>query len=103
MNRILRMINSWIVNENRYSESEVLSDEIDWVRTLPFILVNLGCLLVFFVGYSWVAVTTALVLYFVRLFSIGAFYHRFFSHKTYQTNRFWKFIFAVIGASSAQR
>lgn len=98
-----RTLLKWLANDNRYDPNAVLSEKIDWVRTLPFILVNLGCLLVFFVGFSWVAFTTALVLYFVRLFSIGAFYHRYFSHKTYSTNRFWQFVFACIGASSAQR
>lgn len=103
MKVILQTVQKWIASENNYDPNAQYSDKIDWLRALPFILVNLGCLAVFWVGYSWVAVTTALVLYFVRLFSIGAFYHRYFSHKTYQTNRFWQFIFAVVGASSAQR
>lgn len=93
----------WIANENNYDPNANIPDNIDWLRTIPFLLVNLGCLLVFFVGFSWTAFITALVLYFVRLFSIGAFYHRYFSHKTYQTNRFWQFIFAIVAASSAQR
>lgn len=93
----------WFSNQNNYQPDVPASEDIDWLRTIPFILVNVGCLLVFYVGFSWVAFITALVLYFVRLFSIGAFYHRYFSHKTYQTNRFWQFVFALIGASSAQR
>lgn len=93
----------WIVNENRYDPKTNYSENIDWIRSIPFLLLNLGCFLVFWVGFSWVAFISALVLYFVRIFSIGAFYHRYFSHKTYQTNRFWQFIFAVFGASSVQR
>jgi len=42
-------------------------------------------------------------LYFVRMFAITGFYHRYFSHKTYQTNRFWQFLFAVLGNSAVQR
>jgi stearoyl-CoA desaturase (delta-9 desaturase) len=45
----------------------------------------------------------ALMLYLVRRFAITGFYHRYFSHKSFKTNRFWQFIFAVIGNSSAQR
>jgi stearoyl-CoA desaturase (delta-9 desaturase) len=93
----------WLANENNYNPDINVPEKIDWLRTMPFILVNLGCLLVFFVGFSWTAFITALVLYFVRLFSIGAFYHRYFSHKTYQTSRTGQFIFALIAASSAQR
>ena len=37
------------------------------------------------------------------MFAITAFYHRYFSHKSFKTNRFWQFIFAVMGASAAQR
>lgn len=96
-------VKKWIVNENNYHLNADVPDKIDWIRAIPFILVNLSCLLVFYVGFSWVAFITAVTLYFVRLFSIGAFYHRYFSHKTFQTNRFWQFIFALIGATSAQR
>lgn len=103
MNVIGRTLLGWIANNNDYNPDANYSDKIDWIRSVPFILLNLGCLFVFWYGFSWVAFTTAVVLYFVRLFSIGAFYHRYFSHKTFKTNRFWQFIFAIFGASSAQR
>lgn len=103
MNIIWHTLRRWFANENKYDPAANYPDSIDWVRAIPFILVNLGCLLVFWVGFSWTAFITAAVLYFVRLFSIGAFYHRYFSHKTFQTNRFWQFVFAVLGVSSAQR
>ncbi|HEX4045220.1 MAG TPA: acyl-CoA desaturase [Gammaproteobacteria bacterium] len=93
----------WVANKNNYDPEANNTMTIDWLRAVPFILLNLGCVLVFWVGFSWTAVTVALVLYFVRLFSIGAFYHRYFSHKTYQTNRFWQCVFAVLAVSSAQR
>lgn len=103
MSRFLQTLHKWIVNENRFDPNMPNPDSIDWIRTLPFIFMNLGCLFVFIVGVSWTAFITAVVLYFVRLFSIGGFYHRYFSHKTYQTNRFWQFVFAVVAASCAQR
>lgn len=103
MKPLFKTVQKWIANQNNYDSIENYPDEIDWLRAIPFILLNLSCLLVFYVGFSWTAFLTGVVLFFVRLFSIGAFYHRYFSHKTYQTNRFWQFIFALIGASSAQR
>lgn len=103
MNIIWKTFCRWVANENKYDPQANYSEKIDWVRAVPFILVNLGCLLVFWVGFSWVAFWIALFLYFARIFSIGAFYHRYFSHKTYQTTRFWQLMFAIAGASSAQR
>lgn len=78
-------------------------ESVDWARIFPFVFLHLGCLLVFFVGASWVAVSTALFLYVIRIFSIGAFYHRYFSHKAFETNRFWQFIFAIMGCLAIQR
>lgn len=103
MKNVLQILSSWIASHNDYQPNTNIKDSVDWVRTIPFILLNIACLLVIFVGFSWVAFITALVLYFSRVFFIGAFYHRYFSHKTYQTNRFWQFIFAMLAASCAQR
>ena len=60
-------------------------DRVNWLRSLPFIILHLGCLGVFIVGWSWPAVTTAAVLYFVRMFAITGIYHRYFSHRTFKT------------------
>jgi len=103
MKKILHVVSNWIASENNYNPDANYPDKIDWLRTSPFILLNLGCLLVFYFGFSWTAFITALVLYVVRIFFIGAFYHRYFSHKTYQTNRFWQFIFALMAATCVQR
>jgi stearoyl-CoA desaturase (delta-9 desaturase) len=103
MKQIWRSMTQWVSSDNVYDPSMIYSDKIDWLRAIPFISINLACLLVFWVGFSWVAFTTALVLYFLRVFSIGAFYHRYFSHRAYKTNRFWQFIFAILGNSAAQR
>jgi stearoyl-CoA desaturase (delta-9 desaturase) len=102
MKRIWKSFVQWFANDC-ISTKENLADKIDWLRAIPFILLNVSCLLVLWVGFSWVALLTAGVLYFIRVFSIGAFYHRYFSHRAYKTNRFWQFIFAILGASAAQR
>jgi stearoyl-CoA desaturase (delta-9 desaturase) len=77
--------------------------KVDWIRIVPLIVMHLMCLAVIWVGWSWVAVSVALFLYLVRMFAITGFYHRYFSHKAFKTNRFWQFIFAVVGNSSVQR
>jgi stearoyl-CoA desaturase (delta-9 desaturase) len=75
----------------------------DWLRVIPFIILHAACIGVIWVGASWVAVATAFVLYCVRMFAITGFYHRYFSHRSFRTNRFWQFIFAVLGNSAVQR
>lgn len=77
--------------------------EVDWLRIVPLIFLHLGCLGVFWVGWSWTAVIVSLTLYFIRMFAITGFYHRYFSHKTFKTNRAWQFVFGVMGNASVQR
>jgi stearoyl-CoA desaturase (delta-9 desaturase) len=104
MKDFFRSFKQWFANS--YADTAPAdggSDAIDWVRALPFILLNLSCLFVFKVGFSWAALITAVVLCYIRVFAIGAFYHRFFSHRAFKTNRFWQFIFALLACSAVQR
>ncbi|MEI6085776.1 MAG: acyl-CoA desaturase, partial [Verrucomicrobiota bacterium] len=78
-------------------------DKIEIIRILPFVILHLGCLGVIWTGWSWTAVGVAAGLYLVRMFAVTAFYHRFFSHKTFSTSRPMQFLFAVVGAAAAQR
>ena len=78
-------------------------DRIDWLRVLPFVGLHLACFGVLFVGVSWFALATALLLYAVRMFAITGFYHRYFSHKAFRTSRAMQFLFALLGAMSVQR
>ncbi len=78
-------------------------DRINWVRCAPFIVLHLGCLGIFLVGWSWTAILTAIGLYFVRMFAITGIYHRYFSHRTFKTSRPAQFVLALLGASATQR
>jgi len=95
----------WIDSDYRADETETKSaaERIDWIRCAPFVVLHLGCLGVVWVGWSWFAVAAALTLYAGRMFAVTAFYHRYFSHRSYQTSRFWQFAFAVWGATAVQR
>jgi stearoyl-CoA desaturase (Delta-9 desaturase) len=77
--------------------------KVDWYRLLPFIGVHFACLSVFWVGWSWVAVSVAVAFYVLRMFAITGFYHRYFSHRTFSTSRVMQFIMGVWGNSSVQR
>ena len=77
--------------------------KIDWLRAVPFIALHISVLFVFLVGWSPVAVIVAVAMYALRMFAITAFYHRYFSHKTFRASRVVQFIFAALGASAVQR
>ena len=77
--------------------------EIDWLRAVPFILMHLACFLVFYVGFSYFAFLTAVAFYFIRMFAITGFYHRYFSHRAFRTSRSMQFVFALMGATAVQR
>lgn len=94
----------WFDTEASSNHSGIADGKkVDWLRILPFVIMHLMCLGVIWVGWSWFAVLTAVGLYFVRMFAITGFYHRYFSHNTFKTNRLWQFCFAVLGNSSVQR
>ncbi len=76
---------------------------VDWFRVIPFALLHLACVGVFFVDFRWTLVGLAVALYVIRMFAITGFYHRYFSHRTFKTSRPAQFAFALLGASAAQR
>ena len=78
------------------------NSRLEWSRLVPFILMHVACLAVIFVGFSWIALATLLLMYFLRMLSITAFYHRYFSHRSFKTTRTGQFIFGVLGASAVQ-
>lgn len=96
--RLLRWLDSGAA-----SESNAVENKVDWLRVLPFLLMHLACFAVIWVGWSAFAVVFAAVIYAVRMFAITAFYHRYFSHKAFNTSRLGQFVFALFGATAAQR
>ncbi len=99
-----------LINILRWFDSDVSSDHIDTrsrafnaVRVLPFIGLHLACFLVLLTGYSPFAVGFAVAFFLVRMFAITGFYHRYFAHKSFKTSRPAQFVFAILGASAAQR
>jgi stearoyl-CoA desaturase (delta-9 desaturase) len=85
LNAFMRWIDSEAGIENLQSGG--FEKSVDWLRIIPFVVLHLGCLGVFWVGWSPVAVWTALVLYLIRMFAITGFYRRYFSHKAFNVGR----------------
>lgn len=96
-------ITRWFDTSAAVALDPASADRIDWLRVIPFIGLHAMCLGVLLVGVSAFAVGVALALYLVRMFAITAFYHRYFSHRSFRTSRALQFVFALIGASSVQR
>lgn len=78
-------------------------DRIKLVSTIPFVLVHVACLAALLTGVTVEALLLCAVLYFSRIFGIGAGYHRYFAHRTYKTSRAFQFLLALLAQSSAQR
>jgi len=78
-------------------------EKFEFSRSVPFIILHIGCLGVIWTGWSWAAVVTAGVLYVVRMFAITGLYHRYFCHRAYKTSRPVQFLFALLGLTAVQR
>lgn len=89
--------------DSSVTDVDTTDRRIDWLRAVPFIGMHLACLGVIWVGFSLFAVVTAVVLYAVRMLVITGFYHRYFSHRSFETSRAVQLVFAVIGAAAVQR
>jgi stearoyl-CoA desaturase (Delta-9 desaturase) len=78
-------------------------DDVVYPSAIPFVLVHLGCIGAIWSGITWEALAICVVLYWLRIFAIGAGYHRYFSHRAYSTSRTFQFVLAVAAQTSAQK
>src|SRR5438132_11127596 len=78
-------------------------DDIVYPSVVPFALIHLSCAAAFWSGITWQAIAICIALYWLRMFAIGAGYHRYFSHRSYSTGRLFQFILAFLAQSSAQK
>ena len=83
--------------------AELPSEDVQYPAAIPFILVHVACLGAIWTGVHWRDVAIAVGLYLLRIFAIGAGYHRYFSHRAYKTSRVFQFILAFLAETTAQR
>lgn len=79
------------------------AEKINWPDSTGFILIHIACVLVVWAGISWTAVAVLLLTYWIRMFAITAGYHRYFSHRTFKTSRFFQFLLGFLGTSAVQK
>ena len=77
--------------------------DIVYPSAIPFVIVHLVCFAAIWTGVTWQSVVLGIALYWIRIFVIGAGYHRYFSHRAYATSRVFQFFLAFLAQSSAQK
>ncbi len=79
------------------------SSDIVYPSAVPFVVVHLACLAAIWTGVTVPAVALGVGLYWLRIFAIGAGYHRYFSHRAYETGRAFQFVLAFLAQTTAQK
>jgi stearoyl-CoA desaturase (delta-9 desaturase) len=87
----------------RSESDEDEHDDIMYPSAIPFVLMHLGCFAAIWTGVTLEAVLLGIGLYWLRIFGIGAGYHRYFSHRAYSTSRAFQFFLAVLSQSTSQK
>jgi stearoyl-CoA desaturase (delta-9 desaturase) len=77
--------------------------DIIYPSAIPFVLVHLACFAAIWTGFTWTDIGICIGLYWLRIFAIGAGYHRYFSHRAYSTGRVFQFILAFLAQSTSQK
>lgn len=101
-NRLPAWLHRWFDNHSQ-AQPPGQADGVNWLRCLPFLAMHLAALSVLWTGWSAVAITVAATSYFVRMFAVTGFYHRYFSHRAFRTSRALQAVMAFIGGCAVQR
>ena len=73
------------------------------ISSVPFVLFHVAALNVFWVKFHWWYPLACLFLYGIRMFFVTAGYHRYFSHRSFKTSRWFQFVIAFMAMSSSQK
>ncbi|MBX3229445.1 MAG: acyl-CoA desaturase [Labilithrix sp.] len=75
-----------------------------WLVSAPFFGVHVAAVVgVAMLGWSWKGLGLALAFYYIRMFGVTGGYHRYFSHRTYRTSRWFQFCLAFLAQMSLQK
>ncbi len=77
--------------------------DIVYPSAVPFVLAHLACFGAIWSGVTATSIWLAIGLYWLRMFAVTGGYHRYFSHRTYKTSRFFQFVLAILAQSTAQK
>src|SRR5947208_1753061 len=68
-----------------------------------FISIHVATIAAIWTGFTLRAVLIGLAIYWIRMFAITAGYHRYFSHRSYRTSRWFQFLLGVLGTTCVQK
>jgi stearoyl-CoA desaturase (delta-9 desaturase) len=75
-----------------------------WLVSAPFLGVHVTAVVgIALLGWSWKWFLLAVAMYYVRMFGVTGGYHRYFSHRTYRTSRWFQFVLALLAQTSMQK
>jgi stearoyl-CoA desaturase (delta-9 desaturase) len=77
--------------------------KICWTTSIPFIIVHLMPLAIYWTGITWFDLGVCFALYYARMFFITAGYHRYFAHRSYKLGRVMQFLMAAGGSTAGQK
>ena len=101
---MIRTLSKWVCPPpETHDKPDPTQDRVEWFRCVPYIIIHLGALFVFFTPFAWSSLAVLFISYAARMFAITAFYHRYFSHRTFKTNRVVQFLGAFVACASGQR
>lgn len=83
-------------------DRQTLNVDIVYPSAIPFLCVHLACLAALATGVTRQALMVAFALYWIRIFFIGAGYHRYFAHRSFKTSRVFQFCLGFFSQTSAQ-
>ncbi len=85
------------------THDDEMHNDIVYPQAIPFVLVHLAALGVFWSGVTTTAVILCVTLYLIRMWALTAGFHRYFSHRSYRTSRAFQFFLGLLAQTSAQR
>ncbi len=77
--------------------------KFDWAGSIPFVLMHIMALAAFAFDFNMTMFWLVLGSYYIRMVGVTAGYHRYFSHRSYKTSRFFQFCLAFLAETSAQK
>lgn len=85
------------------NKSRAPDERIVWQDTVLFIVMHLLAAYAMFFHFTWSGVLLAVGSYYLRMFALSAGFHRYFSHRSYNTSRVFAFLLAFLGECSLQK
>lgn len=92
-----------LLDQREYMSTQQIK-KIHPTRSIPFIAIHvLALAFAITAPFAWKWVGLCVGMYYLRMFAITGFYHRYFSHRTFKTSRAFQFFMAFLAQTSAQK